>query len=346
MFTGHEHADAFDSSFLQVGSIHKIHYSQYGKKDGKPVIFLHGGPGAGTTKENTQFFNPNIYRIVLLDQRGAGKSLPVAETRENTTQLLVQDIETLREHLQISKWFLVFGGSWGSTLSLAYAETHPDKVGSMILRGIFTVRKLELDYGFTPFGSAMLFPEGYEKLINYLPPEDRADPAPAYAKLLSSEDPAVRGPAGKVWNEWEMSVSSVEPDMKAVGEKLEDDDWSLQHGRLEAHYFINGAFLEEGQLLKEENVKKIRHIPCKFDLRHCENRRGDADVCGPGTIIQGRLDFVCPPRTAWDLHKALPDSRLFMIPKAGHSAKVNEQLRACLQDADHVTGAWYFRQAD
>ncbi|KAF2159799.1 hypothetical protein M409DRAFT_60564 [Zasmidium cellare ATCC 36951] len=299
--TGYDHADAFDSGHLAVGSIHKIFYHQYGKPDGKPVIFLHGGPGAGTTKENTKFFNPAHYRVVLLDQRGAGKSTPVAEIRENTTQLLVQDIETLRQHLGIEKWFLVFGGSWGSTLSLAYAETHPQRVSSLILRGIFTVRDLELGYGFTPLGSAMLFPENYERLINYLPPQDRADPAPAYAKLLCSDDPAVRIPAAKVWNLYEMSVSSVDPDFKEIEAKVEDEEWSLQHGRLEAHYFINKGFLGEGQLLREEEVGKIRHIPC--------------------TIIQGRLDFVCPPKTAWDLHKMLPDSKLFMIPKAGHSAK-------------------------
>ncbi|KAK4496134.1 hypothetical protein PRZ48_012113 [Zasmidium cellare] len=312
--TGYDHADAFDSGHLPVGSIHKIFYHQYGKKDGKPVIFLHGGPGAGTTKENTKFFNPAIYRVVLLDQRGAGKSTPVAEIRENTTQLLVQDVETLREHLGIEKWFLVFGGSWGSTLSLAYSQTHPDKCGSLILRGIFTVRQLELGYNFSPMGSGMLFPEAYEKLMNHLPPQDRKDPAPAFAKLLCSDDPAIRGPAAKVWNTYEMSLSSVDPDFKEIEEKIEDDDWSLQHGRLEAHYFINQAFLEDGQLLKEENVKKIRHLPC--------------------TIVQGRYDFVCPPRTAWDLHKALPESKLFMIAKAGHSAKEPGIFEKLLETCD------------
>ena len=163
MATGYSHEAAYDSGILPVGDIHKLHYEQYGKKEGKPVIFLHGGPGGGTSKENTKFFDPAIYRVVLLDQRGAGKSRPVAETRENTTQHLVADIETLREHLDISKWHMVFGGSWGSTLALAYAQTHPSAVGSLVLRGIFCGRKEETDFVNGPTGAAMLFPEEYDK---------------------------------------------------------------------------------------------------------------------------------------------------------------------------------------
>lgn len=267
MSKGYQHADAFDSGVLPVGSIHKLHYEQYGRKDGKPVIFLHGGPGGGTSKENTAFFNPDTYRVVLLDQRGAGKSQPVAEIRENTTQHLVQDIETLREHLKIPKWFMVFGGSWGSTLALAYSQTHPSKVSSLVLRGIFTCRRLELNFTHMPQGAPMLFPEGYEKMINYLPPADRAHPAEAYLKLLNSEDPAVRGPAARVWNMWEMSISEVEPDFDAIEEKVKDEDWNAAHSRIEAHYFVNDAFLEDGQLLKEENVARIRHIPCRLMSR-------------------------------------------------------------------------------
>ncbi|KAF2260541.1 proline iminopeptidase [Lojkania enalia] len=297
--TGHEHDDAWDKDWLSVDDIHEIYYEQYGKKDGKPVVFLHGGPGGHITKGNTQFFNPQYYRVILLDQRGCGKSRPNADTRNNTTWHLVSDIEALRKHLKIPKWHMVFGGSWGSTLSLAYAQTHPSSVGSLVLRGIFTVRSLELDWTLSPQGTAMLFPEAFGEFLSFLPEEERTDHVNAFHKRLMSEDISVSYPAAYAWNKWEITVSTLYPNIEGLA-NLDDPSWLLAHARMESHYFQNKAWLEEGQLLRKENIDKIRHIPA--------------------TIVQGRYDVVCPPITAWELHKAWPESTLHFTPDAGHSA--------------------------
>lgn len=263
MAQGYLHSEPFDSGFLPVGSIHRLWYQQCGKKDGRPVVFLHGGPGGMTSLASASFFNPAIYRVVLFDQRGAGKSLPVAELRENTSQHLVEDIEQLRKALGIEKWHMVFGGSWGSTLALLYTQTHPEAVGTLVLRGVFTAREVELSYGFTPGkGPTMLFPEEFDRFINYLPAEDRTEPIKGYHKLVTSDDPAIWVPAAKEWNRWETSASKViVPDEDF--EALENQTWSLQHAKMETHYFLNGGFMEEGQLLRQESIDKIRHIPCK-----------------------------------------------------------------------------------
>jgi proline iminopeptidase len=223
------------------------------------VIFLHGGPGGKTSIQSTAFFNPAVYRIVLLDQRGCGKSTPPAELRENTSHDLVSDIETLRKHLQIPKWHMVFGGSWGSTLSLLYAQVHPEAVGSLVLRGIFTVRKSELNWSYQSH-SSQFFPEQYESFINYLPEDERGDPMPAYLALMMSEDKATRLSAARKWSELELCTSSLYIDEEGL-KKLDDDVWVLAHSSLEAHYFVNGAWMEDGQLLKKENIDRIRHIP-------------------------------------------------------------------------------------
>lgn len=298
---GHKHERCFDSGYLQVSGIHRIYYEQYGRPGGKPVIYLHGGPGGRSRPSDASFFDPTVYRVILLDQRGAGKSTPSAELRENTSQHLVADIETLREHLGIEKFHLVFGGSWGSTLSLLYAQTHPERVGSLVIRGIYTMRKSEIMFMHGFHGTAYIFPEEHAEFINYLPPEERADPYPAYHKFLTSDDPKTQLRAARAWNKWELAISKLIPDQDSLT-PLEDDIWSLQHARMEIHYEINGGFMEEGQLLKPENVDRIKRIPC--------------------SIVQGRYDMVCPPKTAWELHKALPESRMFIVPDAGHSAKV------------------------
>lgn len=259
---GYAHDEPYDSGFLSVSDIHRIHYEQYGNPDGKPVVFLHGGPGGSTSKSSTVFFDPAFYRVVLFDQRGAGKSLPAAELRENTSQHLVSDIESLRKHLSIDRWLMVFGGSWGSTLALLYAQTHPEAVGSLVLRGIFTVRKSEVEWTRTAGGAGTLFPEAHEEFLGFLPEEERKDPWPSYYKRLTSEDLETRLSASRAWNKWELSISQLVPDAD-VHEKLSDDIWCLQHARMEAHYENNGAFLEEGQLLKPENIEKIKHIPCE-----------------------------------------------------------------------------------
>lgn len=265
------------------------------------MIFLHGGPGGKCSKSNTEFFNPTAYRVVLLDQRGCGKSRPHASTTNNTTWHLVSDIEALRAHLGIPQWHLVFGGSWGSTLSLAYAQTHPRSVGSLVLRGVFAARRLELTWTNTRDGGGvgMLFPDKYEDLLAALPEDERSDHVNNYHKRLTSDDPSIHLPAARAWNQYETSISTLRPALEDT-DKQKDDAWQLAHARLELHYFANGAWLEDGQLLQKENVDKIRHIPA--------------------TIVQGRYDVVCPPITAWSLHQAWPESRLHFINDAGHSA--------------------------
>ncbi|OBT58137.1 hypothetical protein VE04_01115 [Pseudogymnoascus sp. 24MN13] len=295
---GYAHEDAFDDGFLDVSSIHTLYYSQYGKKDGKPVLYLHGGPGGQTGKANTAYFDPAVYRVVLFDQRGAGKSTPNAELRENTTEFILSDIEVLRKHVGIPKWHSVFGGSWGSTLSLLYAQEHPELVSSLIVQGIFTVRKEELDWS-RRAAAARIFPDLFDKFIDYLPEEDRDTPYTGYYKLLTASDRETQIAAARSWNTWDMSIGTIEVNQASL-ENINDDNWSLSHALLECHYFINGAWLEDGHILKKSNLDKIRHIPM--------------------TIIQGRYDIICPPQTAYDLHQGLPESRLCWVPDAGHSA--------------------------
>ncbi|OAL54212.1 prolyl aminopeptidase [Pyrenochaeta sp. DS3sAY3a] len=309
----HEHEDAWDVGWLRVDETHELYYQQYGNKNGKPLIYLHGGPGGHCTKANTVFFHPSHYRVVLLDQRGCGQSRPNASTINNTTWHLVADIEALRTHLQIPKWHTVFGGSWGSTLALAYAQTHPASVGSLVLRGVFTVRALELKWTLIPGGVAMLFPDAWEEFISFLPEDERADHVNSYHKRLVAEDTAISHPAARAWNKWEITISTLYPNTKGLAQ-LDNPAWLLAHARMESHYFQNKAWLEEGQLLKKENVDKIRHIPA--------------------TIVQGRYDVVCPPVTAWALHKAWPESKLHFIPDAGHGATEPGTLKKLIEACD------------
>ncbi|KAF1828921.1 proline iminopeptidase [Decorospora gaudefroyi] len=299
--TGYQHEDAWDVNWLRVDDIHELYYQQFGKKDGKTVIYLHGGPGGNCSKANTIFFNPQEYRVILLDQRGCGNSRPNANTTNNTTWHLVADLETLRKHLHIPKWHMVFGGSWGSTLALAYAQTHPASIGSLVLRGIFTVRAHELAWTMQPGGASMLFPDRWADFIHFLPMEERADHIESYYKRLMSDDTRISHPAAVAWNTWESSISTLYPDASAL-DKLHDPAYLLAHARMEAHYFRHGAWLEEGQLLRTRNIDRMRSIPT--------------------TVVQGRYDVVCPAATAWDLHDVFPESRLCFVDDAGHS--VNE----------------------
>ena len=221
---GYKHDPPFHTGYLQVSELHKLHFEQYGRWDGKPVVFLHGGPGGQTTYSNTAFFDPTFYRVVLFDQRGSGKSEPAAELRENTSQDLVADIEKLREHLGIKKWFMVFGGSWGSTLALLYAQTHPESVGSLVLRGVFTVRKEETAFTRGFDGTARLYPELWDEYINFLPEEDRSHPYEAYHRLLTSDDYETRLGAARAWNKWELGISKLIQDESSF-EQLKDDTW-------------------------------------------------------------------------------------------------------------------------
>lgn len=288
--------EAFKTEMLKVSDIHSLYVEQCGNPKGRPVIFLHGGPGGGINADHRRFFDPNHYRIVLFDQRGSGKSTPAAELRENTTWDLVSDIEKIRNHLDIQDW-IVFGGSWGSTLALAYAETHPDRVKGLILRGIFLCRPSEIKW-FYQFGASEIFPDVWESYYNHIPADERNDFVTAYYKRLTDNNPEVRLAAAKTWSKWEAATSRLLVDIKAIDE-FDDPTFALQFARIECHYFTNNAFFKTNNYLLE-NISKIRHIPT--------------------SIVQGRYDVVCPARSAWDLHRAFPESKLYLTADAGHAA--------------------------
>jgi proline iminopeptidase len=287
----------FDSGRLAVDAPHEIYFEQYGNPAGKPALFVHGGPGGGTTPAQARFWDPSRYRIVLFDQRGCGRSTPHASLENNTTWHLVSDMEALREHLGIQRW-QVFGGSWGSTLALAYAEKHPDRVSELILRGIFTLRRRELEWFYQEGGASRLFPDAFDHYLAVIPPEERGDMMQAYYKRLTGKDEAVRVRAAKAWSLWEAVTSTLRPspEMKA---SMSKDEFALAFARIECHYFVNGGFFErDNQLL--EDAKRIRHIP--------------------GILVQGRYDVVCPMETAWALHKAWPEAEMYVAQTSGHSA--------------------------
>jgi proline iminopeptidase len=299
---------------LRVSDLHELHVEESGNPDGKPVVFLHGGPGGGTGPKHRRFFDPRKYRIILFDQRGCGQSAPYAEVRENTTWDLVADIERIRHHLGVDRW-QVFGGSWGSTLALAYAQKHPERVTELVLRGIFLLRKWELDW-FYQEGASRLFPEPFADFRNAIPEAERGDLAAAYAKRLFSDDPAVNLPAARAWSTWEGSVSKLLPD-EAFAASYGQDATTLAFARIECHYFVHKGWLEsEDQLLRD--APGLSAIP--------------------GTIVQGRYDCVCPPQNAWDLHKAWPGSELVMVPDAGHSATEWNISKALVAATDRYAG--------
>lgn len=227
------------------------------------VVFLHGGPGGETSKANTVFFNPKVYRVVLFDQRGVGKSRPRNELRGNNTHRLLEDIEKLREHLTISKWHMVFGGSWGSTLGLIYTQTYPSRVGSLVIRGVFTARRAELAHSrLEANGAALFYPEMKEKFLGFLPEEERDDPVKAYYKRLTCDDPEIVASAAREWNRWDLTIGNLAR-KPLTYDLLDDTEWCLTHALLESHYFAHGAWLEDGQLLAPENVARMKHIPGK-----------------------------------------------------------------------------------
>jgi proline iminopeptidase len=288
--------EPYDTGFLKVSDLHTLYYEQSGNPNGKPVVFLHGGPGGGTNSKCRRFFDPAVYRIVLFDQRGCGKSKPHAELTDNTTWHLVSDIERVREHLGITRW-QVFGGSWGSTLSLAYAQTHPDKVTELVLRGIFMLRRWELEW-FYQKGCDALYPDAWETYIAAIPEVERGDLISAYHRRLTSSDAKTRLDAARAWSIWEGATSFLYQDEAFISSSGEDE-FALAFARIECHYFVNGGFFEhDDQLLR--NVDCMRKIPA--------------------VIVQGRYDVVCPMRSAWDLHRAWPEANLRVVQDAGHSA--------------------------
>ena len=288
--------EPFASGFLQVSPLHKVYFEQCGNPQGKPVVFLHGGPGAGCNARSRRFFDPAHYRVVLFDQRGCGRSTPHAELTDNTTWHLVADIETLREHLGIARW-QVFGGSWGSTLALAYAETHPERVSELVLRGIFMLRRWELEW-FYQKGCDAIYPDAWEEYLKPIPAVERADLMGAYYRRLTSADANARIAAAKAWSIWEGSTSFLSQSADYIA-STGADEFALAFARIECHYFVHGGFFErDDQLLHAAH--KLKNIPA--------------------VIVQGRYDVVCPLRSAWDLHRAWPEADLRIISDAGHSA--------------------------
>src|SRR5882672_5476415 len=296
----------YRSGYLEVSKLHAIHFEECGNPHGKPLVFLHGGPGGGIEPFYHRYFDPKKWRIVLHDQRGCGKSTPFSELRENTTWNLVADIEKLREHLGIDRW-VVFGGSWGSTLSLAYAETHADRCKALVLRGIFLCRKSEIDWFL--HGMRAFAPEIWREFTDYLPAAERGDLLSNYYKRLTDPDPKVHMPAARKWSVYEGTCCTLLPSPETV-ESFAQDTVALGIARMEAHYFINDIFLPEDSLLK--NVGKIRHIPA--------------------VIVQGRYDLVCPIETADELHRAWPEAEYLVVPDAGHSA-MEPGIRSALIEA-------------
>ncbi|TEB34593.1 proline iminopeptidase [Coprinellus micaceus] len=296
---------------LKVSSIHELYYEISGNKEGTPVVFLHGGPGGGVDAADRTFFNPEKYKIILFDQRGSGKSTPSACLEENTTWDLVKDIETLRQELKIDKWH-VFGGSWGSTLSLAYAQSHPDRVKSLVLRGIFTLRRSELQF-FYQEGASHLFPEAWEEYLGPIPVEERADLILAYHAQLNSVDEETRIRAAKAWSKWEMATSKLYVDPAHIA-RAADDDFANAFARIENHYFVNTGFMRDGQLLEKQEIDKIRHIPT--------------------VVVQGRYDVVCPATTAYALKQVFPELEFHIVPDAGHSSREPGTAKLLTQATD------------
>ncbi len=284
------------SGWLRVSDLHEIYYEESGNPAGKPVLFVHGGPGGGCDPKMRRFFDPAAYRIILFDQRGCGKSRPFAELTENTTWRLVEDMEALREHLGVERW-QVFGGSWGSTLALAYAQTHPGQVAELVLRGIFLLRQKELRW-FYQEGASYIYPDAWENYLAPIPEAERGDLIAAYYKRLTSPVAPVRMAAARAWSIWEAATSFLFQDQVHVARGGEDS-FAEAIARIECHYFVNkGFFVSDNHLLA--GIDRIRHIPA--------------------VIVQGRYDVVCPMVSAWELHKAWPQAELNIVPDAGHSS--------------------------
>jgi len=303
--------------YLRVSDVHELYFEESGNPQGKPAVFLHGGPGGGTDAKMRQFFDPQRYRIVLFDQRGCGNSRPHASLVDNTTWHLVEDIERLREHLGVERW-LVFGGSWGSTLALAYAQTHPQRVTELVLRGIFLLRRWEIEWFYQDSGgAAALFPDLWERYLEPIPAEERADMIGAYYRRLTGDDAAQLQRAARAWSIWEGATSFMRLNSDYVA-KFDVESYAAAFARIECHYFIHRGFLRaDDQLLAD--VGRIRHVPA--------------------VIVQGRYDVVCPMRSAWDLHRAWPEAELRIVPDAGHSAYEPGITHELIAATDHFSSA-------
>lgn len=289
----------FNETTLAVSARHSIHFEQCGNPDGQPIVLVHGGPGGGIDPLYRRFFNPDHYHIILVDQRGSGKSTPHADIIDNTTQALIADFEKIREHLQLNAWIL-FGGSWGSTLSLAYAQAHPDNIQGLILRGIYLATEAENNWLFGGHGAHLVYPDYWQDFISIIPDDEHDNLIAAYYKKLTSNDEQQRRSAAHAWSRWEVSISKLNYDQAAVDAFLASPS-GISMACLECHYMKNRCFLKPNQLLN--NIDRIRHIPT--------------------AIVHGRYDMVCNVNNAWQLHQAMPQSELYIIPAAGHSMTEN-----------------------
>jgi len=298
----------YNEGELKVSDLHTIHFEESGNPEGKPIVLLHGGPGGGCPPFYRQYFDPEKWRLVMFDQRGCGQSKPHAELQENTTWDLVNDIEKLREYLNIHQW-VVFGGSWGSTLSLAYSQTHPDRCKGLILRGIFMLRQKEIRW-FYQEGASYIFPDAWEEYVKPIPINERDDLVTAYYQRLTSPDAQIRLEAARAWSIWEASTSRLFPDLD-LKQMFGIDAFAEAFARIECHYFINKGFIDpEDKLLL--NIDRIRNIPA--------------------VIVQGRYDVVCPMMSAWELHRAWPEAEFIVVADAGHSMS-EPGIRTCLMEA-------------
>ncbi|MEK6807058.1 MAG: prolyl aminopeptidase [Pseudomonadota bacterium] len=314
MKTPYPALEPYQRQRLKVSALHELNIEESGNPQGQPIVFVHGGPGGGVEPWHRQFFNPQKYRAVLFDQRGCGKSTPHAELRENTTWDLVADMEKIRETLGIDKW-AVFGGSWGSTLALAYAIAHPERVSALILRGIFLLRPEEIRW-FYQEGCNWIYPDAWEHYLQPIPEFERGDFVQAYYKRLTSADAKVRSEAAKAWSIWEGATSKLFPSDDLV-KRFGEDKFAEAFARIECHYFVNGGFFDSPNWLLE-NVHRIRKIP--------------------GVIVQGRYDVVCPLKSAWDLHRAWPEADLQIVADAGHAASESGILSKLIEAADRFAG--------
>jgi proline iminopeptidase len=303
------HLEPFEVSFLEIDD-HKIYYEVSGNPNGKPAIFVHGGPGGGGSTEVRRFFNPELYKIIVFDQRGCGRSKPHSSLKDNTTWHLVSDMEKIREKLSVEQW-LVFGGSWGSTLSLAYAQAHPARVSELVLRGIFMLRKKELDW-FYQEGASKIFPEPWQEFLHPIEDDKRDNLMDAYREIFYGDDQEKKLEAAVAWSKWEAATSSLLISKSRVDE-FQDPEFALAFAMIENHYFINKGFFEdENQLL--ENLDVIRHIPA--------------------VIVQGRYDVVCPMESAWELAGKWPEAEFIVTPNSGHSAFEKENIAALVAATD------------
>lgn len=305
------HIQPFASGHLEVGDNHRIYWETAGNPEGKPALFLHGGPGGGCHPDHRRLFDPDHYMIVLFDQRGCGRSYPHGELQANTTQHLVHDIERIREHLRIKRW-LILGGSWGATLALAYAQAHLKNVTGLILRGVFTGRQREVDWLYK-HGASLLYPDAWERFIEPIPNGERDDLVGAYYRRLTGADIAVRMDAARAWCAWEAELLTLRPRAPATGTTTSSE---MALARIETHYFVNYSFLDEGQILA--NAHRLAGLP--------------------GVIVQGRFDMVTPPYSAWELAREWRDADLRIIPEAGHATSEPGILAALISATDGMRG--------